>query len=169
MANENDELMDDVYDDEDEDTQKDKYLTFQLDDEVYGLEIRHVTEVVGLQKITAVPDMPDFVKGIINLRGQVIPVIDVRARFRMESREYDDRTCVIVVNVAETSVGLVVDEVEEVLDIPEAQIDPPPKVRRGKGSGFIQGMGKMDEEVKILLDVDKLLHREEIERTAPEG
>jgi purine-binding chemotaxis protein CheW len=162
MVQDNDLLQDDLYDEDDEDTQKDKYLTFQLGDEEYGIEIRHVTEVVGLQKITSVPDMPDFVKGVINLRGQVIPVMDVRARFHMELRDYDDRTCVIVVNVADTAIGLVVDEVQEVMDVPESQVEPPPKVSRTRGSRFIQGMGKVGDDVKILLDVDKLLHEEEL-------
>ena len=90
MAQENDLVRDGLLDEEDEDTQKDKYLTFQLANEEYGLEIYHVTEVVGLQKITSVPDMPEFIKGVINLRGQVIPVMDVRIRFHMQAREYDE-------------------------------------------------------------------------------
>jgi len=158
------EILDDtLYDEDDEDTQRDKYLTFQLGDEQYGIEIRHVTEVVGLQKITSVPDMPEFVKSVINLRGQVIPVMDVRTRFRMPAREYDDRTCVVVVNIQDTAIGLVVDEVEEVLDVPENQIEPPPRISQRAGSRFIQGLGKVGETVKILLDVNKLLFTEELE------
>jgi purine-binding chemotaxis protein CheW len=166
MAKDEEHLNSDLYDEDDEDTQKDKYLTFQLADEEYGIEIYHVTEVVGLQKITNVPDMPDFVKGVINLRGQVIPVMDVRTRFIMKPREYDDRTCVVVVNIKDTAIGLVVDEVREVLDIPEEQIEPPPKVSRSSGSRFIQGLGKTGDKVTIILDVQRLLYEEELDSVA---
>ncbi|MDY6851236.1 MAG: chemotaxis protein CheW [Thermodesulfobacteriota bacterium] len=166
MAEAGDILDDDLYDEEDEDTQKDKYLTFQLGGEEYGVEIQYVLEVIGMQKITEVPDMPDFVKGVINLRGRVIPVMDVRVRFRMDPKEYDDRTCIVVVNILNTSIGLVVDVVSEVLGIPENQVQPPPKISRKTGGRFIQGLGKVGEEVKILLDVNKLLFEEELEQIA---
>lgn len=159
-----DYLDEDLWDEEDEDTQKDKYLTFRIADEDYGIEIAHVIEIVGIQRITEVPDLPPFIRGVINLRGQVIPVMDVRLRFQMEARDYDERTCVIVVTIQENSVGLVVDRVEEVIDIPEGQISPPPKVSRSAGSRFIQGMGRVEDRVKILLDVSKLLYDEELEQ-----
>jgi len=149
---------------EEEDTQKGKFLTFHLAREDYGIEIRHVTEIIGIQKITEVPDMPDFVRGVINLRGKVIPIMDVRTRFRLPEREYDDRTCIVVVNIEEKSVGLVVDEVNEVADIPEEQIEPPPNIQRGRASRYIQGMGKIEDEVKILLDINRLLYDEELEQ-----
>ncbi|MCK5340701.1 MAG: purine-binding chemotaxis protein CheW [Desulfobulbaceae bacterium] len=149
--------------DEDEDTQKDKYLTFHLGEEDYGIEIAFVTEIIGIQKITEVPDMPEFIKGVINLRGKVIPLMDVRERFRMQFREYDERTCIVVVDINNTAVGLLVDEVSEVVDIPESQVEPPPKTGKGTSSRFIKGMGKMDDEVKILLDVGKILYDEELE------
>jgi purine-binding chemotaxis protein CheW len=155
-------MDDDLVDDDDEDTQKDKFLTFRIGNEDYGIEIRHVTEIVGIQKITEVPDMMGFVKGVINLRGNVIPVIDVRIRFQMEPRSYDDRTCVVVVNIREMAVGLVVDTVNEVLSIPEAQVSGPPKFHRGEGARFIQGMGKVGDQVKILLDVERLLQDDEL-------
>ncbi|MCK5232258.1 MAG: purine-binding chemotaxis protein CheW, partial [Desulfobulbaceae bacterium] len=101
---ENEVVLDD-YDEDDEDTQKDKFLTFQVGTEEFGISIRHVTEIIGLQKITDVPDMPGFIKGVINLRGKVIPVMDVRSRFKLESREYDDRTCIVVVDIKDKSVG----------------------------------------------------------------
>ena len=151
-----------LVEDDDEDTQKDKYLTFQLEKEEYGIEIYHVTEVVGLQKITPVPDMPDFIRGVINLRGQVIPVMDVRLRFGLQPRDYDDRTCVVVVNIQDTAIGLVVDEVREVLGIPEYQIEPPPKVSKNSTSRFIQGLGKVGEKVAIILNVQKLLYGDEL-------
>lgn len=157
------ELDDDLYD-EDEDTQKDKYLTFHLAGEDYGIEIAYVTEIIGIQKITEVPDMPVFLKGVINLRGKVIPVMDVRLRFNMEEREYDERTCIVVVDIDSTAVGLVVDEVREVADIPESQVEPPPKTRRGESSRYLKGLGKIGEEVKILLNADKLLYEEELEK-----
>jgi purine-binding chemotaxis protein CheW len=146
---------------ESEDTQKGKFLTFHLANEDYGIEIRYVTEIIGIQKITEVPDMPAFVKGVINLRGKVVPVMDVRTRFSMPPREYDDRTCIIVVDVDEKSVGLVVDKVNEVADIPDKQIEPPPRTNR-ESTSYIQGMGKIDNQVKILLDVQKLLYSDEL-------
>src|SRR5689334_21386438 len=84
---------------QDEDTQKDKFLTFHLGDEDYGIEIRHVTEIIGIQKITVIPEMPAYIKGVINLRGKIIPVMDVRLRFKLDARAYDERTCVVVVNI----------------------------------------------------------------------
>lgn len=147
----------DLFDDENEDTQKDRYLTFHVGDEDYGIAIEYVTEIVGMHRITEVPDMPQFVKGVINLRGQVIPVIDIRARFGMEERDYDDRTCTIVILVNGTNVGLIVDTVSEVRDIPEENVSPPPSIATGESSQYIMGLGKVGEEVKILLDVDKLL------------
>lgn len=149
-----------------EDTLEGKFLTFPLGMEEYGLEIRHVTEIVGIQRITEVPDMPPFVRGVINLRGKVIPVMDVRVRFNLELKPYDDHTCIIVVNLNGTSVGLIVDTVSEVISIPGEKIDPPPSVRKGESSRFIRGLGKVGEEVKILLDVQKLLYDGEIQQLA---
>lgn len=154
----------DTYDDAEGDEQKDKYLTFHIDKENYGIEIRHVIEIIVMQEITVVPDMPDFIIGVINLRGQVISVMDIRARFKMEAREYDDRTCIIVVKINDISIGLIVDTVNEVIDIPESQMDPPPKTHSGIGSSYIKGMGKVDNSVKILLDIEKILYEEELEQ-----
>lgn len=161
-AKENEDLHDD-YDEDDEDTQKDKFLTFQVGTEEFGIEICYVTEIIGLQKITDVPDMPIFIKGVINLRGKVIPVMDVRTRFKIESREYDDRTCIVVVNINDKAVGLVVDRVSEVVDIPESQVEPPAQIGSGTASRYIQGLGKIGEDVKILLNVDRLLYGEELD------
>ncbi len=143
-------------DGDDEDTQADKYLTFVLNEEEFGIEIRYVTEIIGIQKITGVPDMPDYIKGVINLRGKVIPAMDVRLRFGMEERSYDDRTCVVVICVEEQSVGLIVDRVSEVLDIPQGDIEPPPGGEIGEGR-FNQGLGKVNGQVKILLNAGQLL------------
>lgn len=155
---------DDVFGDEEEDTLKDMFLTFSLGDEEYGIEIRQITEIIAIQKITEVPDMPSFVKGVINLRGYVIPVIDMRLRFQLPAREYGERTCVIVVSIEETMVGLVVDTVEDVLSIPEEDITPPPEMLRGASSRYIQGMGKVDDNVKIILNVERLLYDREKEQ-----
>ena len=153
-------------DEEDEDTQKDKFLTFRVGKEDYGLEICHVTEIIGIQKITEVPDMPDYVKGVINLRGKVIPIMDVRKRFKFEEREYDDRTCIVVVHINDTSLGLVVDTVKEVSDIPESNIQPPPDIAEGNRQFFIRGLGKVEEEVKILLDAEKLLSKSDLSKVS---
>ncbi len=146
----------------DEDTQKDKYLTFHLGSEDYGIEIRHVTEIIGIQKITVIPEMPDYLKGVINLRGKIIPVMDVRIRFRLEERAYDERTCVVVVNIRDSAIGLVVDTVSEVADIPESSIEPASGLNGSRGSAFIKGIGKLGDDIKIILDVDKLLYEAEL-------
>ena len=149
---------------EEDDTLEGKYLTFPMGKEEYGLEIRHVTEIVGIQRITEVPDMPHFIRGVINLRGKVIPVLDVRSRFNLEPREFDDHTCIIVVNLNGTAVGLLVDTVSEVMNIPLKQIDPPPSVKKGETSRYLQGLGKVGDSVKILLDIRKLLYDQELEQ-----
>jgi purine-binding chemotaxis protein CheW len=151
-----------LYDEEEEeDAQKDKYLTFHLGKEIYGIEIGYVTEIVGIQKITQVPDMPNFIKGVVNLRGQIIPVMDVRIRFHMKTRTYDDRTCLIVVNADSTLIGLVVDTVNEVAEIPEEKISPPSKIGRGKSNRYIKGMGRTNQGVRIILNIEKLLFEKE--------
>lgn len=151
----------------DEDTQKDKYLTFHLGREDYGIEIRHVTEIIGIQKITVIPEMPAYIKGVINLRGKIIPVMDVRTRFRLEPRAYDERTCVVVVNIHETAIGLVVDTVSEVADIPEGNIEPSASLNGARGNAFIKGIGKIGDDIKIILDVNKLLYEGEIAALHP--
>lgn len=147
---------------EDEDTQKDKYLTFSVSEEEYAIEIRHVREIIRIQKITSVPDTDIFVKGVINLRGKVIPLIDVRLRFKLEEREYDDRTCIIVVNMHETLTGLIVDRVQEVLNIPESKVDDVKTIKKSNSENFIRGMGKIGESVKMLVDINKLLKEEDL-------
>lgn len=139
------------------DTQLAKFLTFVLGLETYALDIRHVREIIGMQKITTVPDVPAYIKGVINLRGKVIPVMDVRIRFRLPLREYDDRTCIIVIHVREWSVGLVVDRVSEVLDIPPHQIEPPPRVGGATSARFLEGMGKVGDQVRLVLNAEELL------------
>ncbi|MBX7080977.1 MAG: chemotaxis protein CheW [Nannocystaceae bacterium] len=143
--------------DDREESQDGKFLTFLIDGESYGLDIRHVTEIIGMHDITRVPDVPAYVRGIINLRGKVIPVMDVRARFGMAGRDYDARTCIVVIHVRDTEIGLVVDTVSEVIDIPETDIEPPPSIGQVCG-GFMSGVGKVGDHVKLLLDAHKLLY-----------
>jgi len=138
-----------------ENMQKDLYLTFQIGQEDFGIDIGDVIEIVGIQKITEIPDMPDYIRGVINLRGKVIAVMDVRLRFNMEERPYDDRTCVIVVTVGDLTVGLLVDRVNEVVEIAENLIENAPPTQ--SEDQYIRGLGKIGEEVKILLDVPNLV------------
>lgn len=143
---------------ESEDTLSSMFLTFRLSDEYYGIEIRYVTEIVGMQQVTEVPDMPPFVKGVVNLRGQVIPVLDMRLRFNMMERSYDERTCIIVVNINSIQVGLVVDTISEVRNIDEGQISPPPN----NSPTYIQGMAKVGDLVIILLEGQQILMEHEM-------
>lgn len=154
-----------LVDDEDDTNLTDKYLLFNLADEEYGIDISRVTGIEELQKITHVPDMPSFMKGVINLRGRVIPVIDLRLRFGMEEREYDDRTCIIVCDVRDITIGFIVDTVTVVLDIEENNIEPPPSFRTESGKErYISGLARVDDEVKILLNVEKILKEEELHK-----
>ena len=146
-----------------EDTQKDRYLTFVLGEECYGIEIKYVTEIIGMHAIAVIPEIPDYVKGIINLRGKIIPVIDVRIRFKKEVKSYNDRTCVIVVDINDLSIGLIVDSVAEVLTIPEQEIVDPPRINKGVNNRYIKKIGKVGNEVKLLLDCDKLLTDTDLE------
>ncbi len=138
-----------------------KYLTFALGSEEYGLEILKVREIIGYMDITAVPQTPHHVKGVINLRGQVIPVIDLRAKFGMETADVTEETCIIVVEISQGartfSTGIVVDHVQEVLDIDGGDIEDAPQFGSSVDTDFILGMGKIEDTVKILLDIDKVL------------
>jgi purine-binding chemotaxis protein CheW len=138
-----------------------KYLTFSLAAEEYGLEILKVREIIGIMDITSMPQMPAYVKGVINLRGKVIPVIDLRLKFGLEPAEYTEQTCIVVVDVG-SLVGVIVDTVQEVLDIDSAQIDPPPPLGANVDTSFVMGMGKVKDDVKILLDIDKVLRSDEL-------
>ena len=135
-----------------------KYLTFVLNKEQYGLEIMKVREILGVLPITPVPQTPPFVKGVINLRGKVIPVIDTRLKFGMEEKEHTNETCIVVVFDAQgTWMGLIVDTVKEVIDISESQIEDPPNFGAAIDATAIRGLGKIGDQVKILLDIDKVL------------
>lgn len=148
--------------DQEEDTQKDKFLTFTLGKDSYGIEIKYVTEIIGIQPITEVPELPEYIRGIINLRGKIVPVMDVRLRFKKQFREYNDRTCVIVVDIKGIYVGLIIDSVSDVISIPDTEIVDPPDLSKG-GNKYIKGIGKVGSEIKLLLDCDKLLNEKEAE------
>ena len=143
-----------------------KYLTFALGSEEYGLEILKVREIIGYMEITAVPQTPHEVKGVINLRGLVIPVVDLRAKFGMETAEITDESCIIVVEISQGdrpfSTGIVVDHVQEVLDINGQDIEAAPQFGSAVDTDFILGMGKIGDSVKILLDIDKVLGGENL-------
>ncbi len=144
----------------DTDTQKDKYLTFLIGKEDYAIAISYVTEIIGILKITTVPQTPNYIKGVINLRGKVIPVMDIRLRFGMTPRDYDERTCVIVVQFNENVVGLVVDTVSEVLNIPEADVEKTQNFNTSSNNNFISGMGKSGERIKMIIDINALLFKD---------
>jgi len=145
-----------------EDTLKGKYLIFSMGNELFGIEIRYITEIIGIQPITEVPEMPGYVKGVTNLRGKIIPVMDARLRFKKAVRAYDDRTCIIVFDNNDLSVGLIVDSVAEVLTMQEADIAPPPEMGKG-GHQYIKGIGKAGNGVKLLLDCQRLLTDDALE------
>ena len=143
-----------------------KYLTFSLSGEEYGIGILKIKEIIGMMPITTVPQTPDFVKGVINLRGKVIPVIDLRLKFSMEKIDYTERTCIIVVNLksraADILIGVVVDSVSEVLNIKAEDIEDTPTFGTSLDTAYILGMAKMEGGVKILLDIDQVLNAEEV-------
>lgn len=146
------------------DTQKGKYMTFKSGNEYFGLEIQYVNEIIQLQAITAIPETEDYIKGLINLRGKVIPVVDVRLRFKQEPFEYNDRTCIIVINIKSMMVGLIVEKIAEVVEIKEDNILPPPSVGRADKvqNKYVYGIGKVGDAVKLLLDPDKLLNDQDL-------
>lgn len=157
------EKMADIIEELEEDTQKDKYITFKSNNEYFALEIRIVQEIIGIQAITAIPETEDYIKGLINLRGKIIPVIDVRLRFKQEPFEYTDRTCIIIISVKGTVVGLIVETIAEVVNIPAESITPPPALGHGTAKNkYVYGLGKVGDSVKMLLDPEKLIKDEEI-------
>jgi purine-binding chemotaxis protein CheW len=142
-----------------DDLQDDLYLTFTIDREVFGIGIDIVKEIIGIQPVTVIPDFPEHVKGIINLRGKIIPVMDVRLRFKRAAQAYDARTCIIVVEILGASVGLIVDRVAEVAAIPDADISSPPELGK-RENGYIKGFGKTGGGIVLLLDCGALLKNE---------
>lgn len=142
----------------DEDNIEDMYLTFAVAGEEYGVGIGFVTEIVGMQRVMEVPDVPAFIKGVINLRGKVIPVMDVRLRFGLGEKEYTERTVIIVLDVDGIPIGLAVDAVSDVREIPEANIDQPPQYGGSRdGKGIVRGLGKQGDQVAIIIDIHRLI------------
>ena len=143
-----------------------KYLTFTLAEEEYGIGILKIKEIIGMLPITSVPQTPDFVKGVINLRGKVIPVIDLRLRFGIGEIDYTERTCIIVVEIAGQAgtvlIGIVVDSVSEVLNVKGDDIEDTPTFGTKLDTEYILGMAKMEGGVKILLDINRVLNTEEV-------
>jgi len=140
-----------------EDAIKDQYLTFAITDEDYGVEIAYVKEIIKMQSITKVPDMPSFVKGIINLRGDLIGVLDVRTRFGIPEKEHDEESCIIVISYNDYTLGMIVDAVQETAIIPESRISPPPSAKLNHANQFVRNIGTIDGQIKLLLDVERFL------------
>lgn len=147
-----------------QDKQQDKYVTFKSGNEYFGLKIQYVNEIIVYQEITQIPESEDYIKGLINLRGKIIPVIDVRVRFRQEPIEYNDRTCIIVINVKETVVGLIVEKIAEVVEITSENILSTPTVGNEEKclNKYVYGVGKVGDSVKLLLDPDLLLKDDDL-------
>lgn len=149
--------------DGEDDAQKGKFMTFRCGKESFAIEIKYVTEIIGIQNITAIPEVADYIKGLINLRGKIIPVIDVKVRFKQEPFEYTDRTCIIVINVKDTEVGLIIENIAEVVNIEEKNILPPPTIGQSQEQNkYVYGIGKIGDSVKLLLDPEKLIREEEL-------
>jgi purine-binding chemotaxis protein CheW len=149
-----------------EDTQHGRYLTFALGSESFGLEISYVKEIVGMQPITTIPESPGYVKGIINLRGKIISIIDMRLKFGMEEAAYNDRTCIVVIDVNDTPAGLIVDNVSEVISIEDENIAPLPGYGSGTQNRYIKGIGKVGGDVKLLLQAEELFNEGELNPAA---
>ena len=139
-----------------------KYLTFIVDSEIYGLEILKVREIVAMMHISRVPLVPNYVKGVINLRGKVIPVIDIRLKFDMEDVDYTEHTTIIIVDIEELSVGFIVDETSEVVKIDKSNLMPPPKFGTGIDTSFLKSMAKTEENITMIVDLEKLFSSDEI-------
>jgi purine-binding chemotaxis protein CheW len=143
-----------------------QYLTFQLGDEIFALDVSNVSEILEFTDITRVPKTPDFMKGVINLRGSVVPVLDMRLKFGLPHVEKTVNTCIIVVEINfegdETIIGALVDSVQEVFELEPDHIEPPPKIGVGLKTEFIKGMGKKDEKFIIILDIERLLSLQEL-------
>lgn len=143
-----------------------KYLTFHLGREEYGIGILTVKEIIGLMPFTPIPRTPEFIKGVINLRGKVIPVVDLRLKFGMDSEPYTERTCIVVVQIAtgqgQTPMGMVVDAVNEVANVKAEEVEPTPSFGVSLDTRYILGMAKSGEQVRILLDIDRVLGEDEM-------
>ena len=141
-----------------------QYMTFNIGDEIYGVSVLKVHEIIGMTKITHVPNSMQFMKGVINLRGKVVPVVDMRLKFNMDEREYDDQTVILIVELKERLIGMIVDTVSEVVDMVEQSIQDTPHFSSQIETDYIQGIGNKDDNLIILLDVDKILTINELKK-----
>jgi len=146
-----------------ENEMKGRFLTFLIGDENYGIAIENVVEIIGIQPITEMPEMPDYIKGIINLRGSIVPAMDIRLRFKKPEADYTKRTCIIVIHIGGMSTGLIVDCVSEVQTIPDEEISATPEIRSGDRRGYVRSIGKTQNHIILLLDCEKLLNEVELE------
>ena len=148
---------------DDDSNEKGKYMTFKSGNENFGLAIQYVNEIIQMQEITAIPETEDYIKGLINIRGKIIPVIDVKVRFKQEPFEYMDRTCIIVIDVKSTTVGLVVEQIADVITVDEKSIIPPPSLNQNSygRDRYVFGLVRVSDEVKLLLDPEKLIRDED--------
>lgn len=149
---------------QEEDTQRGKFMTFQTGKEYFGISISYVNEIITMQPITAIPEAEDYIKGLINLRGKIIPVIDVRVRFKMDPVEYTDRTCIIVIDVKSTVIGLIVEKIAEVDDILDDDVVPPPSLggHKDEKNKYVYGLARTGDTMKLLLDPEKLIKQEDL-------
>lgn len=140
-----------------------KYLTFWTDNQLFGVPIADVVQIIGNQEITPIPDSPVYAKGVINLRGNIIPVIDVRLRFGKAETKYDEKTCIIVSKIGENHIGFIVDSVDEVTTIDDDDISPSPRMSKDCTNAYLTGIGKVQNRVVMLLDTSKILNHDEFE------
>jgi len=146
-----------------EDTLKNKFLTFFIENQLFGISISDVVQIVGIQEITEVPEFPEYAKGVINLRGIIIPIIDVRLRLKKEEAPYNERTCIIVTNINESYIGFIVDSVNEVTEIYEENISVTPKMSADYVNTYITGIAKIESKIVLIMDIKKMLNEKEIE------
>ena len=160
--NEDNDELDELQED---DAQRGKFMTFQTGKEFFGISISYVNEIIAMQPIAAIPEVDDYIKGLINLRGKIIPVIDVRTRFKMEPSEYTDMTCIIVIDVKSTMIGLIVERIAEVDTIAEDSIVPPPTLGRKEHehNKYVYGLARTGDSVKLLIDPEKLIRQDDME------
>lgn len=163
------EIMETELEDElvnEDDSQKGQFMTFQTGKEFYGISISYINEIIMMQPITAVPEVEDYIKGLINLRGKIIPVIDVRTRFEMAPVDYTDRTCIIIISVKSVTLGLIVEKIAEVVNIVDDDVVALPSLKRNERhrNKYVYGLARVEGSVKMLLDPEKLIKQEDLEQ-----
>ena len=155
-------IIEEETDEDSQDTMEDLYIIFFIDGREYGIEIRYLIEIIAFQPVTFVPNLPKYVKGVLNLRGKIIPVLDVRTRFGMPSIDYTENTCILILNFNNLSASLIVDGVKEVLRITKDNIEPSPGFEEANVERFVDSIGKSGDTLKILINVEKFIHEKDI-------